>query len=340
MTQQLRGVVIGAGYFSHYHCDAWLRIPEVTITAINDLDKAKVEARQSEFGIPHSYTDYRQMIDQEKPDFIDIITPPPTHAEICAYAIEHGVQQIICQKPLAPSYAESEQIVQAMEKAEVRFMVHENFRWQPWYREIKRLMDEGLLGQVYSLYFRFRTGDGRGERAYLDRQPFFREYARFFVYETGVHFIDTFRYLLGDIDSVYARLRRLNPVIKGEDAVHIVLGFENGATAIFDGNRYNESEAANRRYTFGEMRLDCSKGHLTLDIDGTIQITPLGKPAYRHLYHHKEQGFAGDCCYFLQHHFVDAIINNQPFEQEATDYLKTIAIVEKIYEEHMINHKI
>ena len=71
-----------------------------------------------------------------------------------------------------------------------------------------------------------------GPDAYLARQPFFREYTRLLVYETGVHFIDTFRFLLGEVTGVYARLRRLNPVIRGEDAGQLLLEFANGATAI------------------------------------------------------------------------------------------------------------
>ena len=58
--------------------------------------------------------------------------------EILIRAAARGVH-IICQKPLAPTLAESRRIVENAESAGVRFMVHENFRWQPWYREAKRL---------------------------------------------------------------------------------------------------------------------------------------------------------------------------------------------------------
>ena len=63
-----------------------------------------------------------------------------------------------------------------------------------------------------------RPGDGQCPRAYLDRQPYFQEMPRFFVFETGVHMIDVFRFLLGEVTGVFARLRRLNPAIRGEDA--------------------------------------------------------------------------------------------------------------------------
>ena len=122
------------------------------------------------YGIERYYADWREMIDRERPDFVDIVTPPETHAEICAYAAERGVH-IVCQKPLAPTFAQSRRIVEATRG--VRFMVHENFRWQPWHRRIKAIQREGTIGDFTHVYFRMRTGDGWGPDAYLSRQPFF-----------------------------------------------------------------------------------------------------------------------------------------------------------------------
>ena len=104
-------------------------------------------------------------------------------------------------------------------------MVHENFRWQPWYRKIKSIQQAGSIGDFTHIYFRMRMGDGWSKNAYLDRQPFFRDYPRLLIYETGVHFVDTFRYLMGEILEVYANLRQLNPVIKGEDTGQVFFRF-------------------------------------------------------------------------------------------------------------------
>jgi predicted dehydrogenase len=270
------------------------------------------------------------MLEQEKPDFVDIITPPETHLEMCRIAAGLGIH-IICQKPLAPTYTDSAAIVQMAREAGVRFFVHENWRWQPWYREIKSLIEQDTLGEVFSIYFRMRTGDGWPADAYLARQPFFRDYPRLLVYETAVHFLDVFRFLLGEIETVYARLRRLNPLIKGEDSGQLVLGFTDGATAILDANRYNESEARNPRYTFGEMRIDGSKGHLLLDAEGNIFLKPLGKSTYRHDYPHEDQGFAGDCVHALQSHFVEKFRSGEPFERSGEDYLETVKAMEACY---------
>jgi predicted dehydrogenase len=327
----LKGVGIGAGYFAPFQYEAWTRIPDVTIAAISNRTEASARELMDRYGVARYYADWREMIDAERPDFVDIITPPDTHEEMCAYAAARGVH-IICQKPLATTLAESRRIVENAAAAGVRCMVHENFRWQPWYRRIKQIQRERTIGDFTHVHFMMRTGDGWGEDAYLARQPFFRDYPRLLVYETGVHFIDTFRYLLGEVTGVYAQLRRLNPLIRGEDAGQLLLTFESGATALWDANRYNEVEAESPRFTFGELRVDATRGHLTMDTESRIRLKPLGEPGRDVDYERDARGFAGDCVYRLQRHFVDCMRSGAPFESTGDDYVKTIAVVEAAYE--------
>ena len=322
---------IGAGYFARFQYEAWTRIPEVRIAALCDLVEVKARDLSTAHGVPRCYSDWKEMVELERPDVVDVITPPDTHEEICAWLAARGIH-IICQKPLAPSLAAAQRIVANAKAAGVRFMVHENWRWQPWYRKIKSIQRAGEIGEFTHLYFRMRMGDGWGERAYLERQPFFREYARLLVYETGVHFVDTFRYLLGEIVEVYANLRRLNPAIRGEDTGQVFFRFGNGATAIWDANRFNEVESPSPRYTFGELRIDASGGHLTMDTESNIRLKPLGEAAREVEYERRNVNFAGDCVYALQRHFVDRFLSGGEFESNGDDYLKTVRAVEAIYE--------
>ncbi len=329
-ARKLRGASVGAGYFAKFQHEAWSRIPEVEIVAVCDQVEDKARAVQEQFGIVNRYTRWTEMLDREKPDFVDIITPPDTHEEMCAFASRLGIH-VICQKPLAPTMEEAARIVGTAQAAGVRLMVHENFRWQPWYRKIKELQTAGTIGEFTHIHVLTRLGDGWGERAYLDRQPFFRAYPRLLIYETGVHFIDTFRYLLGEVTEVYARLRRLNSVIRGEDAGQLFLGFESGATAIWDANRYNETEAPNPRYTFGEIRVDGAGGHLTMDSEANIRVKKLGEPSWNPDYARENRNFAGDCVYALQRHFVDCMLSGREFESSGSDYLKTLEVVFAAY---------
>ena len=329
--RRLRGVSVGAGYFSRFQHEAWSRIPEVEIVAVCDRAEETARAVQEQFAVANRYTSWTEMLDREQPDFIDIITPPNTHEEMCGYAARSGVH-IICQKPLAPTMEEATRIVETVEASGVRFMVHENFRFQPWYRKIKEVQGEGTIGEFTHIHLMTRLGDGWGERAYLDRQPFFRDYPRLLIYETGVHFIDTFRYLLGEVTRVYAHLRRLNPAIRGEDTGQLLLAFESGATALWDANRYNETEAANPRYTFGEIRVDGTGGHLIMDAAANIQVKKLGQPSSNLDYLHENRNFSGDCVYALQRHFVDCMLSGREFESTGRDYLKTLEVVFAAYD--------
>lgn len=328
--RKLRGVCIGAGYFSHFHYEAWGRIPEVQIVAFSNRNPARAAEITSRFGLQRCYADYREMLDKERPDFVDVITPPPSHLEICTEAAQRGIH-IICQKALAPTFDEARELVARLARAGVRFMVHENFRFQPWYREIKRQIDAGAIGVMHSLAFRSRMGDGWGENAYIPRQPYFREYPRLLVFENGIHFIDTYRFLAGEIRRVTAWLRRLNPVIKGEDCGLLVFEFASGAMGHWDANRYNETSVRNPRYTFGEFLVEGTQGSLRLDGEARLTFKRLGEPEAEITYPHADVNFCGDCVYLTERHFVDRLLDGKPFETSGDEYLKSLAVQEAVY---------
>jgi len=330
-TKKLKGVCIGAGYFSHFQYEAWQRIPEVEIVAFSNRDQAKAAEITKKFCLQKCYADYREMFDVEKPDFVDVITPPPSHQAICAEAAKRGIH-IICQKALAPTFEEAQAIVANAAAAKVRFMVHENFRFQPWHREIKRLLEARAIGRVHSLAFRSRMGDGWGQNAYIPRQPYFRDYPRLLVFENGIHFIDTYRFLAGEISRVTAWHRRLNPVIKGEDRALIVFEFVGGALGEWDANRYNETIAPNPRYTFGEFLVEGDAGCLRLAGDSRLTLQRLGEKEIEIPYARADRNFAGDCVYFTQRHFTDRMLDGKPFETSGEDYLKSLAVQEAIYQ--------
>lgn len=329
--KRFRGLCIGAGYFARFHFDAWRRMDDVEIVGVCDADGAKAQRAAGEFASAGAFTDAAAAIARLKPDFVDIITRPSARLPLVELAAGDG-RAIICQKPVADDYSTARSIVETARRRGSRLMVHENFRFQPWYREIKRLLDGGILGRtLHSLTFHARPGDGRGADAYLARQPYFREMPRLLVHETGVHFIDTFRYLAGEIENVTAVLRRLNPAIAGEDAGLLTFRFANGAVGVWDANRFNETTAADPRYTFGTLLVEADGGRVRLDEDGRLFVKRLGDAEREHEYSHARRGFAGDCVYFTQRHFIDCLARGAEFETSGDEYLKTLAVVEAAY---------
>ncbi|MFS8085240.1 MAG: Gfo/Idh/MocA family protein, partial [Acidobacteriota bacterium] len=262
----LRIAGIGAGYFSRFHLEGWRDVPGTEVVAWCDAAEDKARAMAGEFGVPRTFVDAGTMLDACKPDLVDIVTPPPSHAALVALAHARGIP-VICQKPMTPSWSTSVALAAAAAQAGTLCVIHENFRFQPWYREAKRLLTTGALGTPHGVAFRLRPGDGQGPRAYLDRQPYFQQMPRLLIVETAIHWIDTFRFLLGEVEAITARLRRMNPVITGEDAGILILEFTGGQMGLFDGNRLNDHVAANPRRTMGEMWLEGTAGVLRHDGD-------------------------------------------------------------------------
>jgi predicted dehydrogenase len=328
---ELRVAVIGAGYFSHFHYDAWSRIDGVDVVACCDIDETKANEVAKKYGIAKVYADYQKMLDDCEVDFVDIITRPDTHLEIGRTIAERRLA-MICQKPLAPVFEESKELVQIADSAGVRLMVHENFRFQPWYREIRRLLDAETIGtKLHTITFRNRAGDGWGDNAYLARQPYFQTMERFLIHEAGIHTIDTFRYLAGEVRRVWCLLRKLNPVIAGEDTGLAVMEFEESGIGLYDANRYNESTAENQRYTFGEVTVEADGGTIRLYDDGRLTIQILGEAETEHPYQRSSDGFAGDCVLATQQHFLDCLRSGEAFETDGASYLKSIAVQEAMY---------
>jgi predicted dehydrogenase len=222
-------------------------------------------------------------------------------------------------------------MVRLASDAGITFGVHENFRFMPWYREARRLLEAGALGLPHNVGFRLRPGDGQGATAYLDRQPYFQAMPRFLIHETAIHLIDVFRYLLGEVGGVFARLRRLNPHIQGEDAGYIVFDFESGAAGLFDGNRLVDFPADNPRLTMGEMLLEGSDATLRLDGFGRLWLKPHKGEECQHAYEWRNEGFGGDCVHALQRHVVAHLLQGAPLENPGEAYLRNLEIEEAIY---------
>ena len=269
------------------------------------------------------------MLDAVTPDLLDIAAPPAAHLAILREAAARGVD-VICQKPLGGDLATARQMVRLARDAGITFVVHENFRFMPWYREARRLLEAGALGLPYNVGFRLRPGDGQGATVYLDRQPYFQAMPRFLIHETAIHLVDVFRYLLGEVSGVFARLRHLNPHIRGEDAGYVLFDFQSGAAGLFDGNRLVDFPADNPRLTMGEMLLEGSDATLRLDGFGRLWLKPHKGEEREHAYEWRNDGFGGDCVHALRH-VVAHLLQGAPLENAGEAYLRNLEIEEAIY---------
>jgi D-apiose dehydrogenase len=333
-----RIAMVGAGYFAQFQLEGW-RDAGVPVAALCDLNAVRVTTLAQRFGNPRCFTHAVDMFDAVQPTLVDVVLPPQAQGAVVRAALERRIPTI-CQKPFGADLAEAEALTALAEAQGTLLVVHENFRFTPWFRECRRLIDAGHFGRLHGISFRLRPGDGQGANAYLERQPYFQTMPQLLVRETAVHFIDTFRYLMGEVLAVTARLRRLNPVIAGEDAAFVIFEFANEATALFDGNRLNDHVAQNPRRTMGEMWLEGERGVLRLDGDARLWWKPHHEAEAEHVYPRGDHTAFGGACTALQSHVLAHLRHGTALENGARDYLQNLRVQAAVYASHATGRRV
>ena len=323
-------VCVGAGYFAALHHAAWRSLRNAELVAIVDLDEDK--ARAAAVPGERVYAGLDAALAAEEVDVVDIATPPATHHDLVDIATAAG-RAVICQKPFCGGLDRAREAAALIEDRGAWVVIHENFRFQPWWRALKQEIAAGHLGDLYQVSFRLRPGDGQGADAYLDRQPYFQTMPRFLIHETAVHFVDVFRFLMGEPDWVWADLRRLNPAITGEDAGIVVFGWNDGRRALFDGNRLSDHAAENRRQVMGEALAEGSAASVEIDGNGRMTRRAHGCNERVEIPLDIRPGeFGGGCVHALQAQVLECLATGARAENSATAYLRNLEIVEAIYE--------
>lgn len=335
MTQPITIGLVGHGYFAAYHAQAWQRLEGAELRALvsNDIENGLAFANGHD--IRTVYESIVELSVHVAPDIVDIVTPPETHAALVRECAIAGIPLVVCQKPFCSTLKEAEALLEEIAASNTTVVVHENFRFQPWYAEIEALLQTGVLGKPYEIRFDLRPGDGQGAKAYLDRQAYFRDQPEFLIRETGVHFIDLFRHLMGEVDGVFARLSRLNPVIAGEDAAMVLFEFNNGARGLLNANRLVDHKARDTRLVMGEMTIEGSDATMTLDGDGRIQVRRHGsQEAIEHEYRFNDIDFGGDCVYRCCQHILAHKQHGAALVNEASEYLVNRRLEALVYHSH------
>ena len=128
------------------HAGAYAAIPNITLVAAADMDPIKLEMLSRRWSVPNRYTDYREMIEREKPDIVSVTTPATSHAEVAVFAAEMGAKGIYCEKAMCCSMIEADAIVGACERNGVKFNLGTTRRYHPGYEVMRKLVADGEIG--------------------------------------------------------------------------------------------------------------------------------------------------------------------------------------------------
>ena len=189
---------IGIGGMGNAHLFSHTKNPRVKIVALCDLIPEKCEAAIKRHGLAEDtpiYTDFREMIEKEKLDAIDIATPNDFHSIIAVYALEHGLH-VFCEKPDAINAEEALKMKAASEANNRVLMVMRNNRYYSNSQYLKKFIKDGNAGEIYCGrcgWVRRRGIPGRGgwftTKAKSGGGP---------LIDLGVHMIDLSIWLMGN----------------------------------------------------------------------------------------------------------------------------------------------
>ncbi|NUQ01284.1 MAG: Gfo/Idh/MocA family oxidoreductase [Armatimonadetes bacterium] len=250
--------------------------------ALCGRDEAGVTAAAAKMGWETTETDWRKLVTRDDIDLVDICTPSgPSHTEIALAAAEAG-KHVFCEKPLAASLDDARAMLQAVEKAGVKHMVNFNYRRCPAVALAKRMIEEGLLGEIYhwrSTYLQDWIIDPefplvwRLDKAIAGSGP---------LGDLAAHSIDLAHFLVGPIKSVtgmeqtFVHERPVAEEMGGlqatggtkrapvtvEDAVAFLARFDNGTFGTFEATRF----AAGRK-NYNRFEINGSKGSLSWNME-------------------------------------------------------------------------
>ena len=291
MTKTMNVAMIGTKFMGKAHSNAWTNAPHFFEMGIHPVlkvacgqDKQALEKFAETWGWEETETDWHKLIDRKDIDIIDIGVPQYLHHDIAVAAAKAG-KHIFCEKPLAMSGAEAQEMLDAVKAAGVVHYLNHNYRRVPAVMLAKRLIDEGKIGRIFhwrGAYLQSWIIDPnfpltwhlKKETAGSGPQG-----------DLNSHSVDLARFLVGDIKSVTAMTTNFiteRPLpgegaatfaagggssagtgkVTVEDAAFMVVQFENGALGSFEASRF-----ATGRKNFNTFEIYGDKGSLIFDLE-------------------------------------------------------------------------
>jgi predicted dehydrogenase len=273
--------MLGYAFMGKAHSNGYKKIPYMMypppavprLVAICGRDEEAVGEAARRYGYEAYYTDWREMLEDERVHLFDNGGPNDAHAVPSIAAAEAG-KHIFCEKPLARTGEEAKQMLDAVTKAGVKHMVAFNYRFVPAIRLARNLIDSGALGQIYH----FRA-------MYLQEwiMPHYNE-AKIWrldkdvcgsgaIGDLGAHIIDLGRFLVGEMKSVSAMTKTFiheRPLPDGsgtgkvdvDDAFVATVEFENGAIGTLEATRFGGG-----RKNYEVLEINAEKGSIHFNLE-------------------------------------------------------------------------
>ena len=247
--------IIGTGDISGSHVESYRSIDDkVRVLAICDTDAQRCERILSEYEVQaHVYSDYRKLLDREDISLVSICLPNAMHASVTVEALRAG-KHVLCEKPIACSLAEVDQICQATNQTgKHAFSVFQN-RYGIGYRTLKKLVERGATGRLYS---------GSVDVGWIRDSDYYSGWRGTWEHEMGgclvtlaIHAIDAFLGITGQAKSLFAQIGCKGHAIETEDVATITGVFEkDDAYGCIQATSNNVEEVTCLKFVFDNMTI-------------------------------------------------------------------------------------
>lgn len=293
------------------------------IAAICDCDEENLRAAGERYGIPEEkwVTDYMDIVNNKDIDVVTVAIPDQLHKKVSCDLLRAG-KHVLCEKPLALTREDVEEIVRVADESGSKFMVGQICRFTPAFEKAKEIIEAGTIGELY-----FVESEYAHDYMYII-DNWRSDPNRHGVIGGGCHAVDLLRWLAGDPQEVFAYgTHKLLPQVEYDDATIAIMKFdENLAGKVF------VSTGCKRDYTMrtviygtkGTLICDNTSPTMTLFVVGEDELAKEPETIEVQVNNHNAaKEFEV---------FADAIINDKPVVTDAREGAKTVAVCLAIVE--------
>ena len=227
MEKKYQLAIVGYGGMGSYHANRLLsNNPNIQVIGTFDVLEQRREASVAD-GYK-AYESLSSVLSDEAVDIVLIATPNDVHKQIAIDAL-NAKKHVICEKPVTIHTEELKEIMSAAEANQRMFMVHQNRRWDKDFLTVKKIVDDGLIGDVFHFESRVQGANGiPGDWRHL------KAHGGGMLLDWGVHLLDQLLFMINSkMTSVYANFS----YVLGDDVddgFQTVITFENGVTALIE----------------------------------------------------------------------------------------------------------
>jgi len=218
VAKKYRVGVIASGRIAREHGRGWSECEHTEIVAIADIHPQSLEVYGEDFGVEKRYLDYREMLDKENLDIVSVCSWDPQHAEMAIAAAARRPKLVLCEKPMAASLGEADEMIIAAQRNDVKLAIGHQRRFYSCWNEARRMIAEGAIGKPRRLWSTVRQG----------------------MLNWGTHCIDFQRFALGDPQAEWVMgsvERKTDHYIFGhrvEDRCSGIIGYPDGVEGVIE----------------------------------------------------------------------------------------------------------